>query len=327
MNPDSTYVFGVLRGRRADRASARSTKMKENWSKILNLGKHLIKRVLGEQNYYFARAYYHFLLSNLQGKKAVSGLPRTHRYSKHYYWLDQSQIKDDLDITELVSPLRYDIVIRKDFISLYLSNQDLYHSDFDSFLELAIQHPYYVCFQKMKPQLLGAETVLRRKFADRIRSFIGLYSTMVEFGFDKTMPIVPKTGLRILPTKEGKKISGKFFMGDGCHRLACLMALGYDTLPIDYIRVQCFQTLTPRDGTVELVHSVPIDPKKYFAFLASRYSAPYCFERGEEFVEYIKREKPNLLDEVLSAIRGDRMMALHNILNHAKISTFEARRA
>jgi hypothetical protein len=244
-------------------------------------------------------------------RKGIRRLPWRRRYSRDWVWLDQSQIAEELDITELVSPLRYDIVIREEFLSLYLSNQDLYHSDFDCFFEFAIQHPYFVCFQKMEPQLMGDEMALRAGFMDGIKRFIGLYEDITRRGFDTTTPIVPKTGQRILPTKQGKRVSGKFFMGNGCHRLACLKVLGYRKLPVDYIRVQCYRTLAPRDGTVELVHSVPIDPEKYFAFLSSRYSAPHCFERGEELIEYLEGEKPHLLDEVLSVIRGDRMMVLH----------------
>ena len=160
----------------------------------------------------------------------------------------------------------------------------------------------------MNPALVGDEVALQAAYVDRIKHFVTLYDRIVDSGFDTRMPIVPKTARKILPTPEGKRVSGRFFMGDGCHRLACLMALGYETLPPDYMRVKCYRTLTPRDGTVDLAHTVPIAPEDYFALLSKRYAAPHRFEEGSELILYLEQNAPQLLDEVLSVIRADRMM-------------------
>ncbi len=85
------------------------------------------------------------------------------------------------------------------------------------------------------------------------------------------------------------------------------MALGYKSIPTNYIRVKCFSKLVPRDGTVELVHTVPINPKTYFSFLSDQYAAPHKFESKEELIDYIKREKKHMLEEVQSVICGDGM--------------------
>jgi len=239
--------------------------------------------------------------------RAIRNWYKITRYEQNWWWLDQSQLKGDLTIAELISPLRYDIVVRNDFLTFYLANQALYRTNFDRFFELALQHPYYICFQKMFSRPPGDEVQLKAAFAHKIKDFIALYSNIAEFGFDKSKPIVPKTGVKILPTRQGKKVSGKWFMGDGSHRLACLMALGYKTLPPDYIHVKCFPELSPVDGTAPLLHTASVDSQAYIEFLSLRYSSPYLFTSEAQLLHYIGEQKPEILDEVLSVIRLDKM--------------------
>jgi hypothetical protein len=230
------------------------------------------------------------------------------KYGQDWTYLDQSQIEEGLDITKLVSPLRYDIVIRRDFISFYLAHKKMYRTDFNGFMDKAVQHPYFVCFQKMEPELVEDETACLSSFAEKVQRFVTVYEAIATDGFDKSEPIIPKTGTVILPTKEGKKISTQFFMGDGCHRLASLMALGYQTLPSDHIRVKSFPKLSPIDGTVQLIHDIPIPPEAYYEFLSSRYANPHAFTSRSELLAYVEREKPEWIDEVLSVLRADGMM-------------------
>ena len=48
------------------------------------------------------------------------------RYGRDWYWLDESAYEGGLDITALVSPLRYDIVIREDLITEYRAKRARY---------------------------------------------------------------------------------------------------------------------------------------------------------------------------------------------------------
>jgi len=228
--------------------------------------------------------------------------------------LDGSQIKDEIDMTSLVSPLRYDILVREDFIAFYLSHRDLHLSDFDAFIDLARRHPYYTWFKEVMisrfaPHLVGNETRIKSMFAEKIRDSVALYNSIVEHEFDKRFPIELITAVRILPTTTGKMVSARYFVGDGCHRLTCLKAMGWTTLSSDYFRVRCFREFIPLDNTARLVHSIPIEAQKYFAFLSSRYSPLFIFEQGDDFVEHIRENGSEFLEEVLSLIRGDGMDA------------------
>jgi hypothetical protein len=116
--------------------------------------------------------------------------------------------------------------------------------------------------------------------------------------------LLPPTAAKSAPPT-GKFVSGRYFMADGCHRLALLMALGYTVLPANYFQVKCFRRFSPFDSTSMLAQTLPIKPAAYFAFLSSRYCSPYSFEDKEGFLGYIHQYKPELLPEVLSMMQVD----------------------
>jgi hypothetical protein len=100
-------------------------------------------------------------------------------------------------------------------------------------------------------------------------------------------------------------VSDRYFMADGCHRLAFLMARGYTVLPTEYFRVKCFREFSPFDSTSLLARSLPITPSEYFAFLSRRYCRPFVFENRDDFLKYIRAHRPELVDELVSIIRVD----------------------
>lgn len=176
------------------------------------------------------------------------------RLGNYWYWLGDEQTGDELDIKSLVYPFRYDILIRKEYFSFYLENRDLYRSDFPAFLELAKNHAYYLWFTKVaipraSSELRDNPEEIEKTFIKRLRKSAVLYDRIKEHGFDRRHPIVPHTAELILPTVTGKTTEEKYFMGDGCHRLACLMVLGYKKLPKGYYRVKCYKKFVPLDNT------------------------------------------------------------------------------
>jgi hypothetical protein len=165
---------------------------------------------------------------------------------------------------------------------------------------------------RTKRDLLGDAAALDGEFANRVRRAARLYDSVAAQGFSARHPIILKTAERLLPPTAdklapptGKRVSGRYFLADGCHRLALLMALGYAELPRGYFRVKCFRSFSPFDSTSLLTSSLAIEPAAYFAFLSSFYCAPHVFEDGADLVRYIQQRKPQLLDEVLSVIRVD----------------------
>lgn len=184
----------------------------------------------------------------------------------YWYWLDARDVDEEIDIHSLVFPLRYDILIRKGFFEYYAEHRDMYLEDQATFLQSVKQHPYYEWFCKVlvvryAPHLQDDPEALQRDFASRVEASTNLYDSMVSHGFDRNSPIIPYTGQLILPADSGRETGTKYFMGDGCHRLACLMSMGYTRLPREYVRVKCFKRLVPLDNSRLLADSIKVDPE------------------------------------------------------------------
>lgn len=248
--------------------------------------------------------------TTLQLKRSLGRLLRKFKYSSSWHWFDLTQLDGGLKVGSLLAPLRYDIVIRKDFLGFYEANKSLYLSDFNSFLNLALKHAYFLCVTTRYANLVVDESAMMETYARRIRRFIAVHESILQNGFDKSFPLVLTTGMEILPTLNGKCVSGQFFMGNGCHRLACLMHAGYETIPLEFIRIKCFPRLQPIDGMVDLVHKIPLAPQTYFAFLSQRYVHSRKLESEAELIAHLTVEAPDKLPEVKSVINADGMSQL-----------------
>lgn len=250
-------------------------------------------------------------------RAALNRVGRAAHVGNYWYWLEPPELEQGIDIVSIVCPLRYDVLVRRDFLSFYAAHRDLYVSDFAAFVGMARQSSYYQWFMRSeavrcKRELLGNAAALEAAFVERIRRAAQLYESVTEHGFDPGYPIVLKTAERLLPPTAdrlgpptGKHVSARYFLADGCHRLALLMQMGYTTLPAGYFRVKCFRTFSPFDSTSLLVRTLSIDPARYFAFLSSYYCAPHVFTQRDEFLTHIRAHRPEFLDEVLSVISAD----------------------
>ena len=247
----------------------------------------------------------------------VEGVKRTTRLGNYWYWLQVPELEDGVNIATLICPLRYDVIVRRDFYSLFVAHRDLYRSDFDTFVELASRSPYYTWYVRSElirtsPYLLDDPDGLQNRFTKQVHLAVQLFELIEENGFDPQFPIVlrtaehllPPTGDRRLPAT-GKVVSDRYFMADGCHRLAYLMLTGCKVLPAEYFRVQCFREFSPFDSTSLLAQSLPILTADYFTYLSSRYCYPDIFEDRDSFLRYLKKYKPELVAEVLTVIRVD----------------------
>ena len=187
-------------------------------------------------------------------------IKRTTRTGNYWYWMESS----DIDIWPLVYPLRYDILVRGSFFRLYKNNRTLYQTNTYRFTELARQHSYYIWFTQVMvprfaPKLTGNDEGIRSAYSDRLTCAAKLYDSIEKHGFDPASPIITKTGETILPTTTGITTGARYYMGDGCHRLACLLALGYEKIPCDWARVKCFRYYQPLDNTSLLRPFMNID--------------------------------------------------------------------
>jgi len=193
-----------------------------------------------------------------------NSLKRTLRAGDYWYWLPPQKTGGEIPIYPLVYPLRYDILVRKTFFDFYESHSQIYRDDLDAFIDLARKHVYHAWFTRVliprfEADSLNDERHIHALFVKRVRSAVALHDSIRKRGFDTAHPIIPYTGERILPTSTGYSSSQEYYMGDGCHRLACLMSMGYRSLPRDLVKVKCFRRLEPLDNTALLEGRIPID--------------------------------------------------------------------
>jgi len=163
----------------------------------------------------------------------------------------------EIAIAPMVAPLRYDILIRKSFFDYCWAERSLRNSAPKAFLSGALEHEYFQWFTNVlmvRYHPKDRDDLIRTKelYTDRVRQAIALHDSMERRGFDPHFPIIPVTGETIRPATSGRPVSGRFFMGDGCHRLAYLMSRGYESLPRKFVRIKCFRTLSPLDNSALL---------------------------------------------------------------------------
>lgn len=242
---------------------------------------------------------------------------RASRVGNYWYWVEVPELAGGIPIAELVCPLRYDVHVRREFFSFYAAHGELYRNDPETFVARARETPYYVWYMdseavRCKPHLRGNRVALEDSFVERVRRAIDLYERVMAHGFSPEHPITLKTAEHLLPPTTdrdgpptGKIVSAKYFLADGCHRLALLIELGYHVLPAEFLRVKCFQEYSPFDSTSLLTRALALDKATYVRFLSTRYCAPRSFTQVGAFLQYIRAHKPELLDEALSALTVD----------------------
>ncbi len=248
---------------------------------------------------------------------AVNRVRRVLRFRNYWYWIEAPELADGIEIATIVCPLRYDVLVRRDFFSFYASHLDLCDADWDAFVDLTRGTSYYTWYLESEAVRTNAHLrsdpgALELDFEKRIRRAITLYESVQKDGFSTRFPITLKTAKRLLPPTTdrggpptGKRVGTKYFLADGCHRLALLMALGFHTLPANYFRVKYYQEFSPFDSTSLLARRLLREPSDYFRYLSTYYTAPEVFSNRNDLMNHVERHKPELLDEVESVIRAD----------------------
>lgn len=208
----------------------------------------------------------------------------------------------DVPIATLVSPLRYDVLIRAEFFRFCQQHQELYSRDPDRFIEQAFDHRYHLWFcavfcRRFKPDLLADERRRREAFAVRVKRSMILYQSFARDGFDNRYPITLRAGSTVEATTSGKVVIRPYYAGDGCHRLALLVASGQRHVPAAACRVKIFSVYQPLDNTHMLLSSLRLDPARYYSFIAEGYGAPPAVDRAS-LLAWVRQYRPGSLQEV-----------------------------
>jgi hypothetical protein len=184
----------------------------------------------------------------------------------------------ELDLGPIVSPLRYDIMVRADFFHFLDSNADIFRADPSEFLYRARQHPYFVWFTELAlPREIRqpvTEEAVMVAFKRRLQKTYELYWAVRNNGFDPNHPVIMRRPKTVLPTATGKEIRRDLFVTDGCHRLALMEFAGMRSVPAAFYRVAVTkEPFTPLDNTVPLVRALRPAPDAYARFLSHGYGS------------------------------------------------------
>jgi len=169
-------------------------------------------------------------------------------------------MKETIAFADIVWPYRPDLLIRIDFLqwlheaefacfledSPSLSKEDIFRNV--TFFEEAKKHPYFLQFTKKRRyrRLNLNKHDSELVYAEGIASFVNLLKSIKEKGFDKGNKIGFRKTMFLRKPSYGEKIRRKYYMADGCHRLACFVWLNKKTLvPKEIIKVQHKLILRP----------------------------------------------------------------------------------
>lgn len=181
-------------------------------------------------------------------------------------------------IGEIVSPLRYDVVVRARHLAFYAARRDLFATDFEAYQALAREQAYFVWFARVAaprwwPWVFDDPLLFESAWRDRLRASAALHDSFQAHGFDLAHPIELHAGRRVRQTASGKRTTRRLFAGDGNHRLSLLMAAGQDLLQPSQYRVKRYLSIVPADTTGFLLRETGAGWSEYRSFLELGYPA------------------------------------------------------
>jgi hypothetical protein len=212
-------------------------------------------------------------------------------------------------IDDLVSPLRYDILVRERYFAFLREHRALATEDFQTFAELSRSHRYYryftgVAIPGFRPEWGGdAETVIA-SFERRLHKVIAMYDDLERNGYDPRRPILLRSADEITPTTSGKRVGAGIHAGDGCHRLAWLRFSGVTELAPGTYRVHRARQFTPRDVTQKVLETMEVTRRDYFSFLSLGY-ADVVLDNEEALLDQVGSVAPGRLQELRDLIAID----------------------
>jgi len=164
-----------------------------------------------------------------------------------------SKVKKMIYFAEILWPYRPDLLIRIDFLQWFHEVKGDYFSKSPeqflkedisgniAFFEAAKMHPYFLQFtRKRRYRRLNLNKQKSESvYAEGIASFINLFQSIKEKEFDRSNKICLRKTIVLKNPSYGKKVRRKYYMADGCHRLACVAWLGKKTMfPKEIFNIQ-----------------------------------------------------------------------------------------
>lgn len=199
--------------------------------------------------------------------------------------------REVVPIGPLISPLRYDILVRQLYFEYFAERRDDYARDFDAYERATRRHAYFIYFRDVTcprwfPEALRDEAALDRRWRWRLEQSAALYDSFMQRGFDDRFPVTLHAGIRVGASHGGKRVSHRVFAGDGNHRLALIVASGQSELQPSQYRVKRYAHLAPSDTTRYCLSLLRVTPEEYAGFLRRGYpDVPVTVDAGRPVVQ------------------------------------------
>lgn len=212
-------------------------------------------------------------------------------------------------LDELVSPLRYDIIVRADHFRFLDEHLDLLERNREAYLRLAMDHPYFtwyteVALARYRPRAHTDQQRELAAFRRRVVSAAELWRSFKAGGFDPRHPVSLRVALPNAATPTGKVVRRRFHAGDGCHRLAMLVAAGEPTLSPGWYQVRGDPLGALIDNTSTLIGALGLGREEYYRFLARGYGAVPASDR-DRIVHQVGTHAPERLSELQQVLAVD----------------------
>ncbi|MGH2704209.1 MAG: hypothetical protein ACRDJ4_03700 [Actinomycetota bacterium] len=216
---------------------------------------------------------------------------------------------EPVDIWKLASPLRYDVVVRAEYISFLREHLDLFESDLDAYLLASEALPYFIWFRDVASRFQRGydrndEASLRAAFAERVHRTTELFRRFQAEGFNPRYPVDLRAGTPGAATLTGKRLADRLYPGDGCHRLALVLSTGQSLLPPEWYRIRNDPLDTPLDNTHLLVRALELSREQYSEFISRGYADKVFADPGQ-LAAHVARTDPSRAAEVEQVLALD----------------------
>ena len=221
-------------------------------------------------------------------------------------WRPKRLSDEPVDIGRLISPLRYDVFVRAQFFQFLDRHLDLYRADFRSFADAARQEPYFVWFEhvamsRFRPWVAKDQQLLVENFDERIQRSYALWTAFRRAGLDPKYPVTLRTTEPGVRTDTGWQVSRRLHVGDGCHRVALLLASGERVLRPELYRIDRTPLRRLLDNTDVLVRALELDEASYARFLSLGY-ADEPQESLPALIEHVRERRPDELADLVHIV-------------------------
>lgn len=216
---------------------------------------------------------------------------------------------EPIPIARLVSPLRYDILVRRDFFEFLGSHLPLFTADRWTFDTLLERHPYFIWFRHVNcehhhRQWLQTPERFHEALTTRVDRNRVLYESLLERGFSNEDPIKLTTADVVRRTNTGKSVRPRLLVADGSHRVGLLMLLGQDALQPGQYVIHHRPEIRPLDNTGLLLRHLDVPDSRYYEFLSWGYLDSSVTD-GRELLDELRALGPDVVEEVRQLMRVD----------------------